>query len=1070
MKTKSPIRIISAGAGSGKTFRLTQEMVALLKQGVRPSGIIATTFTTKAAAELQERVRVKLLSEQMNRQADELASALIGTVHGLGVKLLQRFAFEAGVSPSISIIAQEDQQIIFNNAVATVLSLERVEAMNNLCIRLGLYDDTAYDWRNDLWRITDIARSNAFSAATLEESKQYSWASLSAYLPAAGNADRAAIHQALDVLLGETIAALEQTGDSTKKTADAIADYRHVQREIRLKGSVPWRDWMKIYKRDVAAKCRDHLEPLRDFLRSHEACPDFQADIRDFIFMLFDTAIDALEEYAHYKKKRGLIDYTDMETQVLKLLDHPTVSRVLSEELDLLMVDEFQDTNPIQLEIFLKLSRMVPHAIWVGDPKQAIYGFRGADPELMKAIIDQSGGVAPADIQTNSWRSREDLVHTVNAIFTKAFDDLPPEQVALSPKRTKTQDAGMQEALWNWHFNPESGNTVPGNQWFEQAIAFRLREWLDSGVIVAEKDGTTRPVRPGDVAVLCRSNQTCDYMATALHQAGLKAAISRAGLMQTAEARLIMACLRLVLNYRDTLAVAEIMLLGNRVAIEDIIEDRLDHLDLLEQEGRPGVWGKDNPMVSTLLTMRSTLAECTTAEILDLVLDTLDIRRIVASWGQSRQRLGNVEVIRSCVVQYEDACNRMHSAASLGGYLLWMTSLAAGKKDVQASGSGPDAVEVLTYHGSKGLEWPVTICHNMDSSLRSSVWGFEIVSTTDRVDLDQLLGNRLLRFWVNPYGRQVQGSALDDQIKAGPAYQAETRRALAEESRLLYVGLTRARDYLIIPTVRRPTKWLNRVWHEGVEDNPVFQPGDRETVWTWANEPILIRPDIQICPLTFTRAEPVEETIMYLESREGRRDYPGAYIDVRAERWNSRVNATAGRPNYYAAPKAYSAEADKKNIAGGLKAYLLAYHPALMPGEPERMAEYIIRKYYRGERAEPGDLTEYGRRWWQVLEHQYAPQRIDRRYPVMMALNGRLFYAVIDVVLHTARGIVMIQHSSYDEAGDDVLWDKRALQLSGWLHLSKKALQQHFGTAEVSTFVHFVLPSVLIEIHTEDRG
>jgi hypothetical protein len=135
----SHIRIISAGAGSGKTYRLTSEMVQLLKDGVRPSGIIATTFTRKAAAELQERVRVRLLEAGLSRQADELTNALIGTVHSLGVKLLQRFAFEAGVSPQVQIIAEEDQQTLFNNSLAMVLGPDRVDAIDRLCRRLGMH-------------------------------------------------------------------------------------------------------------------------------------------------------------------------------------------------------------------------------------------------------------------------------------------------------------------------------------------------------------------------------------------------------------------------------------------------------------------------------------------------------------------------------------------------------------------------------------------------------------------------------------------------------------------------------------------------------------------------------------------------------------------------------------------------------------------------------------------------------------------------------------------------------------------------------------------------------------------
>jgi ATP-dependent helicase/nuclease subunit A len=108
------IEILSAGAGSGKTYTLTGRMVSLLQQGIRPAGIMATTFTQKAAAELQDRVRVRLLEAGMRDAANELGQALIGTVHGIGVRLLQRFAFEAGVSPLVEIIAEGDSRRLFN--------------------------------------------------------------------------------------------------------------------------------------------------------------------------------------------------------------------------------------------------------------------------------------------------------------------------------------------------------------------------------------------------------------------------------------------------------------------------------------------------------------------------------------------------------------------------------------------------------------------------------------------------------------------------------------------------------------------------------------------------------------------------------------------------------------------------------------------------------------------------------------------------------------------------------------------------------------------------------------------
>ena len=167
-------KIISAGAGSGKTFRLTSELVGLLASGqVRPSGIIATTFTRKAAAELQERLRVRLLAANMPEAADALSNSLIGTVHGLGIKLLRRFAFEAGVSPLVDILPDGDEQLIFNQSLSASLSMELIEEMDLLCDRLG-YNAKAgsFDWRRELRAIADLARANDISLEGLSVSCQ----------------------------------------------------------------------------------------------------------------------------------------------------------------------------------------------------------------------------------------------------------------------------------------------------------------------------------------------------------------------------------------------------------------------------------------------------------------------------------------------------------------------------------------------------------------------------------------------------------------------------------------------------------------------------------------------------------------------------------------------------------------------------------------------------------------------------------------------------------------------------------------------------------------------------------
>jgi ATP-dependent exoDNAse (exonuclease V) beta subunit len=431
------IEILSAGAGSGKTYTLTGRMVDLLRGGVRPGGIVATTFTQKAAAELQERVRVRLLEAGLHRQADEIGSALIGTVHSIGIRLLQRFAFEAGVSPLVEIIAEGDEQRLFNESLSQVLTDQRIEAMNRLADRLGLTKRTLgepYDWRRVIREMTDVARANNFSRAVLETSRRRSWESFEALLPPVEDRSDLQWQNQLVFHLEHTVAALDaQTADETRLTRDAAETLRGILHQWQWRNELPWYEWARIAKVKVGAKSRDLVEDLRAFALSHDAHAQFRADVKGFIDLVFAIAMDALGEFEDYKKKRGLIDYTDMETYVSQLLRIDSVRETLRGEIDLLLVDEFQDTSPIQLDIFLQLSRLADRSIWVGDPKQSIYGFRGAEPALMQAVIRATGGVRDENILKTSWRSRPDLVYAVNAIFTRAFADLPREQVVLEP-------------------------------------------------------------------------------------------------------------------------------------------------------------------------------------------------------------------------------------------------------------------------------------------------------------------------------------------------------------------------------------------------------------------------------------------------------------------------------------------------------------------------------------------------------------------------------------------------------------------------------------------------------------
>lgn len=1080
------LKIISAGAGSGKTYRLTSEMVDLLASGtVRANGIIATTFTNKAAAELQERVRVRLLEEGYSKEADDLTNALIGTVHGLGVKLLKRFAFEAGVSPEVAIIADEDQQLLFNKSLSTVLNHNRVETVEKLCDKLGLHKRERFDWRRIVKQVTEVARTNDFGEPILEKSKHLSFETFKQFLsnqelqPNQSTDNQLDTHkwqnQALETL-ENTIHNLEAGIDGTKVTLTAIKDLKNLSNELKTRGELFWHQWVKISKIKVGAKSRDTIEDLKTIAQKHVEHPDFQNDIKQFIHNIFDIAIASIHEYDKYKKSRGLIDYTDMEVLIKELLKQESVQEVLREELDLLMVDEFQDTSPIQLEIFLKLSQFAKHSVWVGDPKQSIYGFRGAEPKLMQAIIEKTGGVKPEDIQAYSWRSREDIVFATNAIFTKAFSNLPKEQVALNAKRQKTasdtsinqedESDEVGDAIIHWHLQPDvEGKRLPGKPWMENAIAKTLKTMLErEPQILPKGESQYRSARPGDVAILCKTNAQCQEIAEALHRAGLKAAISRAGLLATAESKLILACLKFILNKYDSLSIAEILLLAADLNIEEIIEDRLEYLEQAENETADFKWGEQNDFIQKLNNLRTQVIELSSAEILNLLLEELDLRRIIVAWGKTEQRLGNVDMLRKFALQYEEACNRLHTAASLGGFLLWLNELENNQVDKQSSGETIDAVNVLTYHRSKGLEWPIVICNSLESNIRGDVWGVSIVAEQEEIDLNNILGNRWLRYWVNPYSDQIRGTALQEKIEQSDAKSAAMKAALQEEARLLYVGITRARDYLVFPTRPRPTKWLNRVWNEGKEDYPTLDPQNYETPWEWNGRFLNAETEVFIYPKDFTHSEQAGEDIQFIEGRSGKDLHTPYAIDLHKEALNGNNKAKAEPFKQYASPILLKEDQDKYMVAKVIKAFLTADHLEYDLIERIEMASEFLKRYEVEDLIEAKAMLKFSTTWYNWLEGQFTIVKIYRKYPIRYHYKGRLFKTIIDLVVQTEKGLVIIQNSGF--SGEAKRWKMKALELGDWLYLSKKAIREVFDIVEVRTMVHFVLGGAVVEVTT----
>jgi ATP-dependent helicase/nuclease subunit A len=150
------IRFISASAGSGKTYQLTAELEKSLHEGkAKPDGVIGTTFTNKAANELRERVRQRLIQAGKIHLANRMGQALLGTVNSVCGQLLSRFAFEAGLSPNLQVLPEGEDQLFFNQSIEAAVSLSDVRLMNDLAYRLEIDD-----WRVILKELVSTSRAN----------------------------------------------------------------------------------------------------------------------------------------------------------------------------------------------------------------------------------------------------------------------------------------------------------------------------------------------------------------------------------------------------------------------------------------------------------------------------------------------------------------------------------------------------------------------------------------------------------------------------------------------------------------------------------------------------------------------------------------------------------------------------------------------------------------------------------------------------------------------------------------------------------------------------------------------
>lgn len=821
---KDKLTFITASAGSGKTFRLVQEVIDAVRENeASPGKVIATTFTCAAANEMKERLSSAFHKAKLHDEAAELESdGLISTVHGICFKLLNRFAFEAGISPDIRVLDETEAKLLLDRSIDEVVDESVRQKVYTLANRLGQRNSRTWQWhwRRDVKTIVESARSNDIPLDQLPKMGKASWAEMEKEFGAEVVED---LDQRLISKIDHFLANSE--GSSIKKTAN----YRLfvMGMKARLEATnFPWSNWEKLtVKRDYPeSKLTDYADEIADIAKQAHRHPRLREDVEAYITLLFEIAEKSGNKFAELKVKRGAADFADLEKATLDLLrENDQVCEVLADEIDLLLVDEFQDTSPIQLALFAELGRLAKRVIWVGDVKQSIYGFRGSDPEL---VFQAANGAEKRESLGNSWRSVAGIVGLNNLMFAPAFEKhlgIPSEETVILPSRKTPVDfppaIEIAEIGSGETYNNGRPKYLGRNR--PSVIADAVADLLEQpGQVVVEKSsikdgdltGKTRPVERGDVAILVRRGTNAEQIGSQLRARGFDVSMTGSGLLSTPEAVLAIACLRRWIDNADSLAAAEIIALESLNDAEAWVEDRLKFIDELEGAELRNPWEmKSSPaLVSLLAAAREDQLRMLNSPLIsfDRAIQAAGVTRIVSRWGpgetRAGQRLANLEQLRRFMEDYETRSQEFGTPATFNGLFCWLDDLAQSGEDLFPKNRTKGAISVGTYHSSKGLEWPVVFLSDLGDSPMTSLYNLRIVrnkaNQSEALDFTAPLAGRELRKWIHPFGKGFQQGGdhpLDQTLESSETGQNVVKSDENELLRLLYVGMTRARDRMI---------------------------------------------------------------------------------------------------------------------------------------------------------------------------------------------------------------------------------------------------------------------------------
>ena len=835
VKTLDRPLFVSAGAGSGKTFTLTRRIVYALSPESGPfvehlDQVLAITFTKDAAAEIRDRVRRALIDEGMDEEALTVDDAWISTIHGMCSRILRAHALELGIDPEFTVLTDTDE--LMDQAVEHVLGRATApDAAPELAASLK----ALYAW------YPMAGEGGSFGGGTTIKGLVRDLLELSSQLPggmddarvARGQADTSALADAYRAALGASKAATEKAQTALDAIDAFEASGKTMEDAARLMMSCTMPRASKAFPKEQVELLK--AEAADAFINIVLACGGPALDA------LVGLARSVEAEYRALKAAQSALDNNDLLRMAYEALrDYPAIRAAYEGRFKMVMIDEFQDTDQMQVDLIRYLTGAGERALCtVGDAQQSIYRFRGAEVEVFRRQERKVGSSAASEATAvadapagelvklvRNFRSHDEVLRYVARVFDgddgglmQGFLDL---EASDGRKDTLVADASRRQALF-----VAGGSMQERTQAKARAIAERFRALADAG----------QP--QGGMVLLLGRMTNADVYAQAFRDQGLDCVIAGGSVFaQAAEVQTVRALVCALANPADTarglmpllaspmfaLGAQEFLALATKLDSETGETSRRNiDMGIMSDSDVPGL--QDLPLVKRArevlrYALRRVGRDSFAAIARDVVNASGWFVRLAQRGPEGKAIAANVLKALDAVAEAEAEFGNSPRSIALA-----FDRFLAGKEAPGAlNEEGDGAVRIMTVHASKGLEYPVVAvaeCFGVRKSSGAAQMGrveggAQVVALPARFDGVKLADGTFVKgddvkkqfehafkgkgtsLWLPP-------ELMEDVCATGSPAEAfarlrndDLRLSLEERARLLYVAMTRAGELVIL--------------------------------------------------------------------------------------------------------------------------------------------------------------------------------------------------------------------------------------------------------------------------------